>query len=172
MSILTDGYPSIEEIKEATGWPDEERFAKGPVAIIECVQKIPCNPCEAACPAHAITVGNPITNTPVLDREKCIGCGLCVSACSGLAIFIVDKTYSETLGTVSFPFEYLPLPEKGDEVDALNRAGEFVCRGKVLRVMNPPVNDHTPVVTIAIPSGKRRKTRLLMMKCWYAAVRK
>ena len=23
MSILTDGYPSIEEIKEATGWPDE-----------------------------------------------------------------------------------------------------------------------------------------------------
>ena len=129
MSILTDGYPSIEEIKNATGWPDEERFARGPVAVIECVQKIPCNPCEAACPAHAITVGSPITNTPVLDREKCIGCGLCVSACSGLAIFIVDKTYSETLGTVSFPFEYLPLPQKGDEVDALNRAGEFVCRG-------------------------------------------
>ena len=151
MSILTDGYPSIEEINKATGWPDEERFARGPVAVIECVQKIPCNPCEAACPAHAITVGSPITNTPVLDREKCIGCGLCVSACSGLAIFIVDKTYSETQGTVSFPFEYLPLPEKGDEVNALNRAGEFVCRGTVIRVMNPPGNDHTPVVTIAIP---------------------
>lgn len=70
MSILTDGYPSIEEIKNATGWPDEERFARGPVAVIECVQKIPCNPCEAACPAHAITVGSPITNTPVLDREE------------------------------------------------------------------------------------------------------
>lgn len=36
-------------------------------------------------------------------------------------------------------------------MDALNRAGEFVCRGKVIRVMNPPQNDHTPVVTIAIP---------------------
>ena len=91
MSILTDGYPSIEEIKEATGWPDEERFAKGPVAIIECVQKIPCNPCEAACPAHAITVGNPITNTPVLDREKCIGCGVCTKACPNHLIF-VDET--------------------------------------------------------------------------------
>ena len=161
MAILTDGYPSIEEIRAATGWPDEKRFAAGPVAIIECVQKIPCNPCEAACPAHAITVGDPITNTPVLDREKCIGCGLCVAACSGLAIFIVDKTYSETEGTVSFPFEYYPLPQKGDVVDALNRAGEYVCKGTVIRVMNPPKNDHTPVVTIAIPKEYTDEVRTM-----------
>ncbi len=149
--IIYDGYPSMDEIKEANGWPDEERFAKGPVAVVECVQQIPCNPCESACPLHAIHIGEPITNTPQVDREKCIGCGMCVAACPGLAIFLVDKSYSETEATVSFPFECDPLPEKGAEIDALSRAGEYVCKGRVIKVMNPKKNDHTPVVTIAIP---------------------
>lgn len=149
--IIYDGYPSMDEIKEANGWPDEERFAKGPVAVVECVQQIPCNPCESACPLHAIHIGKPITNTPQVDREKCIGCGMCVAACPGLAIFLVDKSYSETEATVSFPFEYDPLPEEGAEIDALSRAGEYVCKGRVIKVMNPKKNDHTPVVTIAIP---------------------
>ena len=149
--IIYDGYPSMDEIKEANGWPDEERFAKGPVAVVECVQQIPCNPCESACPLHAIHIGEPITNTPQVDREKCIGCGMCVAACPGLAIFLVYKSYSETEATVSFPFEYDPLPEKGAEIDALSRAGEYVCKGRVIKVMNPKKNDHTPVVTIAIP---------------------
>ena len=67
--IIYDGYPSMDEIKEANGWPDEERFAKGPVAVVECVQQIPCNPCESACPLHAIHIGEPITNTPQVDRR-------------------------------------------------------------------------------------------------------
>ena len=149
--IIYDGYPSMDEINAANGWPDEERFAKGPVAVVECVQQIPCNPCESACPLHAIHIGEPITNTPQVDREKCIGCGMCVAACPGLAIFLVDKSYSETEATVSFPFEYDPLPEAGAEIDALSRAGEYVCKGRVIKVMNPKKNDHTPVVTIAIP---------------------
>lgn len=149
--VIIDGFPSMEEIKEANGWPTEERFAKGPVAIAECVQEIPCNPCEGACPSHAICVGQPITNTPQVDREKCTGCGLCVAACSGLAIFVIDKTYSETEATVSFPFEYLPLPEPGDKVEALTRGGEYRCEGTIVRVMNPKRNDHTAVVTMAVP---------------------
>ena len=149
--IIYDGYPSMDEIKEANGWPDEERFAKGPVAVVECVQQIPCNPCESACPLHAIHIGQPITNTPQVDREKCIGCGMCVAACPGLAIFLVDKSYSETEATVSFPFEYDPLPEEGAEVDALSRAGEYVCKGRVVKVMNPKKNHHTPVITVAVP---------------------
>ena len=76
---------------------------------------------------------------------------MCVAACPGLAIFLVDKSYSETEATVSFPFEYDPLPEPGAEVDALSRGGEYVCKGHVVKVMNPKKNDHTPVVTLAIP---------------------
>ena len=39
------------------GIPSEERMKLGPVACIECLQQIPCNPCEEACPRGAITVG-------------------------------------------------------------------------------------------------------------------
>lgn len=163
--VLLDGYPSLEEIESNCGWPGEDRFAKGPVAVIECVQEIPCNPCEGACPYGAIEVGDLITNIPKLDRQKCIGCGLCVASCSGLAIFIVDKTHSETEGTVSFPFEYYPLPEKGDEVEALTRAGEFVCRGTVVRTVNPKRNDHTTVVTIAVPKEHADMVRTIKRPC-------
>lgn len=134
--ILYDGYPSILEIKEANNWPSEERFRRGPVAISECVQQIPCNPCEKSCPVHAIHVGSPITNTPRIDLDLCVGCGNCVALCPGLAIFVVDKTYSEQEATVTFPFEYLPQPVVGDEIQALNRAGEFVCTGRVVRIVN------------------------------------
>ncbi len=158
-TILQNGYPSLSEIKRENGWPSEDRFAKGPVAIIECVQQIPCNPCENACPFGAIQVGTLITGIPQLDREKCTGCGQCVAACSGLAIFIVDKGYSELEASVSFPFEYHPLPQKGDSVQAVSRAGSFVCEAKVLRVINSKKNDHTPVVTLVIPKEHADEVR-------------
>ncbi|MEA3356509.1 MAG: 4Fe-4S binding protein [Candidatus Bipolaricaulota bacterium] len=145
------GYLSAGELKSAPGIPSEERMRQGPVAVIECIQEIPCNPCEAACPTGAIDIGSPITNLPRLDEGKCIGCRLCVSACPGLAIFMVDLTYSDESATVTFPYEYLPLPEKGQTVRAMNRAGEPVCAGTVIRVQNPRVNDKTPVVTVAVP---------------------
>lgn len=159
--VIYDGYPSMEEIVAANGWPSEERFSKGPVAIAECVQEIPCNPCEAACPFQAIKIGTPITNTPRIIEEKCTGCGSCIAACSGLAIFVIDKTYSETEALVSFPFEYLPLPEKGDRAEALSRGGEPVCEGTVIRVMNPKRNDHTPVITVAVPKEKADEVRTI-----------
>lgn len=150
-SILNNGYPSMEELKACNGYPSEERFKRGPVAVIECVQEIPCNPCEAACKFGAITVGNPITNLPRLNDNICTGCGVCIAQCSGLAIFVVDKTFSETEAAVSFPHEYLPLPEKGQVVDAVNRSGEIVCKGKAVRINNIQKNDCTPVITLAVP---------------------
>jgi Fe-S-cluster-containing hydrogenase component 2 len=150
-SILTNGYPSLEEIKQGPGYPSEERFSKGPVAVAECIQQIPCNPCEAACKHGALIVGEPITNLPKVDGELCTGCGKCIAHCSGLAIFVINKAYSEHEATVAFPHEYMPLPEKGQTVTAVNRAGQAVCQGVVLRVSNPSSNDCTPVITIKIP---------------------
>ena len=112
--ITKTGFLNSAELKEAGRYPSEERLKKGPVAVIECCQNIPCNPCETACKFGAITVGDLITNLPVLDESKCVGCGVCLTKCPGLAIFVVDK--SKDMATVSFPFEYLPLPEKGDIV--------------------------------------------------------
>lgn len=148
MALIDEGYLEFSELQEKQKLPDAERFQRGPVAVLECIQQIPCNPCEASCPFGAITVGSPITNLPVLDAKKCKGCGTCVAKCPGMAIFVVDKSYSGTKGSVSFPYEYYPLPQAGDEVAALNRKGEAVGTGKVLKVTNPASFDHTPVVTV------------------------
>ena len=91
------------------GIPSEERMKLGPVACIECLQQIPCNPCEEACPRGAITVGKEITGLPTLDEEKCNGCGICMTRCPGLAIFGLNAVYSEKTALVSFPYEYVPV---------------------------------------------------------------
>ena len=80
---------ALSAAEAASVFPPSERAERGPVAVIECVQQIPCNPCEKACPFGAIEVGPDITNLPRLDLDKCRGCGICLSKCPGLAIFLL-----------------------------------------------------------------------------------
>lgn len=150
-SLKTRGYLTVEELREHGRLPSESRYAEGPVAILECIQEIPCNPCEDACPQGAIRIGDRITDLPELDEAKCTGCGLCIARCPGLAVFIVDKSYSPDTATVGFPHEYLPLPEKGQVVQAVDRGGEALCEGTVIRIINTSKFDRTPVVTLEIP---------------------
>ena len=151
MSLASVGYLTLDELRAAGMYPSEERMAKGPVAIAECVQEIPCNPCETACRFGAIKVGEPIINLPCVDEGTCTGCGVCIAQCSGLAIFVVDKSLGDGMGTVSFPYEYVPLPEKGQTVKAVDRQGKVVCEAEVVKVMNPAFFDRTPVVTLKLP---------------------
>lgn len=151
MALSQTGYVTIEELNAFKLLPSAKRYEKGPVAIVECIQEIPCDPCEVACTKKAIIVGKPITTIPRVDEDACNGCGVCVALCPGLAIFLVDKTYSEKEATVAFPYEYFPLPKEGDEVHAVNRKGEIVGKAKVIKVMNPESFNKTPVVTIAVP---------------------
>ncbi|MDR1439758.1 MAG: (2Fe-2S)-binding protein [Clostridiales bacterium] len=149
--VALDGYPSYDEIRSCNGWAGDARFERGPVAVIECVQPIPCNPCESACPMGAISIGEPITNIPRLAAEKCTGCGLCAPACPGLAIFIVDKSIGGGYAAVSFPFEYCPLPQKGDVVQAVGRDGCYICDAVVQRAHMPAKSDHTALVRLRVP---------------------
>nr|WP_288556511.1 4Fe-4S binding protein [uncultured Mediterraneibacter sp.] len=159
MSLIETGYLEYEELKTKQILPSPARYEKGPVAVIECVQEIPCNPCESSCRLGAIEIGDPITNLPYLVEEKCIGCGVCVSKCPGLAIVIVDKSYSKTTATIAFPYEYYPTPSIGDIREAVNRKGNVLCSAKVVKVLNPENFDHTPVVTIEIPKDLADEVR-------------
>lgn len=137
--------------------PSPERRARGPVAIFECFQPIPCDPCHTACPVGAVKEFDSINDLPVVDYNKCTGCGLCVAACPGLAIVIVDERYSDTESLIKLPYEFLPVPRKGDVVTTLDRNGRLVGKGRVAHVTK--AKDFTHVVTLAVPRGDTEQVR-------------
>jgi Fe-S-cluster-containing hydrogenase component 2 len=162
MALLTDGYLSQEELEILPGMPSKERLAEGPVVVVECAQEIPCNPCVDACKKDALHIEGSITNLPELEEDKCSGCGLCISICPGQAIFVVDATYSDREASIQMPYEYVPSPKPGDTVDGLDRSGQPVCQGKVVRVLNPKKYDHTQVITLIVPKEFVMIVRSLM----------
>ncbi len=125
--------------------PSEKQLQKG-VAILECVQEIPCNPCVESCPVHAISMKD-INSPPVNDFEKCIGCTKCVGVCPGLAIFVVKVTGKKAL--VTLPYEFVPIPRVGDSVKALDRTGAVRSNALVKKVIKL---GKTMVITIEIDS--------------------
>jgi Fe-S-cluster-containing hydrogenase component 2 len=126
--------------------------------IIECPEEIPCNPCEEACPRGAISIGLPITNLPVLDSTKCSGCGLCIPACPGQAIFILEERLGgETI--IGLPYEMLPSLEKGNQVTLLDRNGVDVGTGEVVKVVSPPAYSRTAVVQVRCSPTVARNVR-------------
>jgi Fe-S-cluster-containing hydrogenase component 2 len=128
------------------------------IAVIECPEEIPCNPCETACPEGAIYIGEPITNRPQFNAERCIGCGLCIAACPGLAIFLVT-TDSDDEAEVTFPYEFLPLPEPGQIVTAVNREGESLAQAVVKKRWQSQGADGTHLVTIMLPAQLANQAR-------------
>ncbi len=163
--IVYHGIPSPEELAHCPGIPTEERMRRGPVAVIECVQEIPCNPCEAACPFHAIEIGAQITNLPRLKENICTGCGACVASCPGLAITVLNLSYSEAEATIDFPYEYFPLPRVGDQVDAVGRDGTVLCQGRIIHVNTAPAFAQTALVRMAFPTRYAGQVRSMKRIC-------
>ena len=142
------GIPTKEMIMGV--FPSIDRINKGPVAVVECYQKIPCNPCQTACKFNAINIGDDINNLPILNEANCTGCGICLSKCPGLSIMVVDGSKSQDSVLVKIPYEFLPLPIVGSTVQGLDRAGEYITDVKVISVLNPKSFDRTPVITIEV----------------------
>lgn len=142
MSYESTGVITLKDIQ----LPSKERLEKGPVAVIECPQSIPCDPCVEACPFRAISM-NDINDLPKIDFEKCTGCGACISKCPGLAVFVVDMTYSDNEALIKIPYEF-NLPKIGDTVKALDRKGDVKGDAKVIRVIKE--KDKTGIVSIAV----------------------
>ncbi|MGI6157867.1 MAG: (2Fe-2S)-binding protein [Saccharofermentanales bacterium] len=145
------GIASADQVARTR--PDAARRAQGPYAVIECFQPIPCNPCSTSCPFDAIRPMADINDCPVIDWDRCTGCGRCVGVCPGLAIFIVDETAEDDAAWISVPYEFTPLPDIGDVVTALDRSGRPVGDAVVRRV-NPGKSTQTPLVTLVVPHDR------------------
>lgn len=126
--------------------------------MIDCPQEIPCNPCQFACGTGAIQVPS-LTERPQTLPEKCVACANCVAACPGQACFLVDEDFSETEATIEFPFEFLPIPEKGELREARDNEGTTVCMGRVVDILTRKSWQGTMVVRLAVPKALVRQVR-------------
>ncbi|MHB8946924.1 MAG: 4Fe-4S ferredoxin [Bacillota bacterium] len=151
-ALLRTGLPAAEDLAVAS--PSDERLARGALAVLECFQRIPCDPCASSCRRGAIAPFADINDLPsMLEADKCNGCALCVARCPGLAIFIIDLNHSPDEALIKLAYEFLPQPEKDQVVAALDREGREVGRARVIRVQKPRDRAETPVVWIAVPKG-------------------
>ncbi len=137
--------------------PEADRLREGPLAIIDCTECIPCNPCESACTHKAIRVGRPVTNLPVLDPSRCTGCSRCISRCPGLAIVTVDLSGTGGDALVSVAHELLPRPLPGEAVEAVDAAGKTLATAEVFKVRIG--HEGTPVVTVRVPRAVATQVR-------------
>lgn len=155
-NLLKHGFVADDEIERFPGVTHKA----GVHPVMECTQNIPCNPCQDACPKHCIKIGEKITSLPAVDESvDCIGCGMCVASCSGQAIFLVDETYEEGYATVTLPYEFLPLPEKGEKGKALDRSGKEVCEAEIVDIKTSKAFDKTNLLTMKVPADMVMKAR-------------
>ncbi len=120
-----------------------------PKAILECYEDIPCNPCQTSCPFDAIIIGDNINTQPKLVVDKCTGCGLCVTSCPGLAIVVAQIKGDQAVFKI--PYEFSPMPIKGEVWDGVNRSGETICEAKIETVQLQTKNDHTALISCSVP---------------------
>ena len=157
-NLLQKGYVADDEIGRFPGYTHKV----GIHPVVECTQNIPCNPCEDTCVKKCIHIGPHITKLPVVDpASECIDCGMCVASCPGQAIFLVNEDTGDGRATVTFPYEFLPLPEVGDKGMALDRSGKPVCEAEIVKVRTGKAFDKTNLVTMSVPKEFAMKARFI-----------
>ncbi|HOK87519.1 MAG TPA: FAD-dependent oxidoreductase [Fervidobacterium sp.] len=159
-SKVREGLKKMNILFPSGGYRERTQQSTGPNgklrAVIECPQAIPCNPCETSCPTGAINVGKNINSIPYVDYDKCIGCGVCVMKCPGLAIFLLQE--KEDYSIVGIPYEFLPIPENGTIVKLFDKDGRYVADGQIDKVS---VNrkEKTHLVFLRVPKGMENIVR-------------
>ena len=156
-NLLARGFVADDEM---AAFPSANQQQEKIHPVIECTQNIPGNPCQDACPVGCIKVGSNITSLPVLDGEKkCIGCGMCVASCPGQAIFLIKEEAEQA--EITLPYEFMPLPKKGDKGTALSRSGQPLCEAEVVAVKSVAAMDHTNLLTMRVPKAYAGTARFI-----------
>ena len=107
------------------------------------------------CPLRCLWCSNPETQVDhpqlIYLEDKCNGCGICVGFCPGLAIFILDDTYSDTESLITIPWEFCLLPAEGSQVWGLNREGQKVAMVTVKKVRKSAKKNGAHLLTLIVP---------------------
>jgi ferredoxin-type protein NapG len=94
---LCDDFPCIAACETEALLPvgdrTEVRMGMAVVSRADCTADQGCQFCLAKCPVGALSVDF-IDPYPVVDQEKCVGCGICEQVCSGVNDRIAIKVIS------------------------------------------------------------------------------
>ena len=137
------GYFSEEELKKHT--PPADLLKKKKMAVVECLQEIPCNACVDACKFSAVSKKH-INDPPKVNWDNCNACLQCIRECPGLAMFVL--TFKDGKAHITIPWEMPYIPKKGETVDVLDRRGRRIGKGVIARVMPPLKKNKTWILTL------------------------
>lgn len=133
-----------------------EAAREGPVAVVDCDEEIPCNPCEEACRRGCIRIGENICAVPRYDPRRCNGCARCVAVCPGMAIFLLDRSGPGGAVRVTVPYEMGEELEPGKEAWAVDARGNPLGKGSLVRAVN---TGGTVLATVEVPGEWALKVR-------------
>ena len=99
--FLCDDFPCIAacatEALLPLGDRTEVRMGLAIVNQAICTADQGCRFCLAKCPVDALMVVGPEDPYPIVDQEKCVGCGICEQVCSTVNDKIAIKVFSGRL---------------------------------------------------------------------------
>ncbi|HRZ79978.1 MAG TPA: FAD-dependent oxidoreductase, partial [bacterium] len=124
-----------------------------------CLQEIPCNPCTTVCPKNAIKLmdkSGTIMDIPYLAGE-CIGCGICVAACPGLAITLAKKVDEKT-AEVMLPHEYNCSYKTGDRIPLTDMDGNYLEDGTITKIS---FNKKYKTTLITVSASLQNATKIM-----------
>lgn len=129
-------------------WPKEGDWQP----ILHCYQEIPCNPCTTVCPHDSIQLSG--TTGTIMDLPhfsgKCVGCGLCVLICPGLAITLVRDAKEKDMAEMILPHEFDHHYKVGHKVALRNVTGETLCDG-IVKASRFNKKHRTHLITLEVP---------------------
>lgn len=156
----------LQKLKAFPGFPvNVQKFRQ--VAAIECVEEIPCNLCEKACPEMAIQIhrkGGKRSDKEVPPRflveRDCTACGICLKACPSRIPLLMQEEPEKSLSKMTFPWSAHTKCEVGDFVVLLNRRGEVLGNARIVGFLE--TGESAEVASI--PSSEPAETKLVQIE--------
>jgi glycine/D-amino acid oxidase-like deaminating enzyme/Pyruvate/2-oxoacid:ferredoxin oxidoreductase delta subunit/bacterioferritin-associated ferredoxin len=153
-SLITNTKPiniNFEPISYNQKIGSENFTGNETLAIINCDEDIPCNPCAISCKFDSIKINKNITQQPTINYELCKGCGLCLPKCPGRAIRMLQYNFTDTESLLTIPFEFEPYPKQNQKVSIVNYDGNFLANGTIQKTKPPKSKTDCGTISIIIP---------------------